>query len=1534
MPGNSDWLYEVGVDTTQATAAINNFVTRTSAALNQLGVAANGGAVGLGKITGSAAEAASRLGLLNTTVAVTTPELTALGGAGTQASNSISRVGSSASRAQGAIQHFGSMIVRSVGYMLIFTAAAVAVEQVHHAFMTLGDIQTEQVMANLYGGFIDGNKLMTDSIALSKKYGDTITDVMQTINTFSKVTGDYATSEYLAEEAIKLHVASGIDTNIVTRDTISLMSKLGLTVSDVSKFYDQVTKASELMGMSMQDTATSSGKMEGIKEIMDGLTESAAILKGKGLDTAQSISMVATAIQTMGESGKAAGAKLAQVFAGLQIGKSGASFDEIFGVSSSDFLKKFTTKDLFEKLLQKVKDGAIHVRPQVVEALISIIDAGPLTKAWSAALEKASGGALNAAVSQFLTTLPVMWKRFSQSATAAGLAIATQLLPYVQKFLDVMINQVFPWIEKNAGAIVQFTAALVKLIPFVLAISAAIEAIKFAQFIEGVWGAEAAVAGLDIALGPVGLVAGLAALAIAWATDFDGMREKADSLEKYMNTTFADKVGDAATDAGQNFLTSIEDAVTKSIDFFAKLPANIEAAAKGAWADLGATFANAFWSEFEAVTKALGLEPLIGLAAGISARIGQNVNNDLYGDTSHAPLPDVGFGPHPHLPGGFGLGPRKGGILTTPLAEEKIQWDKHINSENAELPPGTPPAGKKPTGLADAEATQQSTMRQLADKYKAQEDALNGLVKTQTAYISNLEKEGALHGYTQAGLDQLATSFDRQRGNYSQLIAKELEHVAALNKQDFAIQALIKKYPENTRQGQALRTQLEAERQTRSALNAKMQEQVQAVADLNTAEDAAFQKAQARHEAQLKLAETGYNDAQTLGGKNLDDIITASSNIDDPNKSARLKEQLDAMKAMVEQNKEIQDTEIKIDEIRRAAIQDTNPQEAAFLTDAANKLQDQLNIYKQMIPILQQKAALDAQITRIRGEEAYKATDAAVTKSFETAMDGAWTRIFGSAENQKTHFLTGLAADWLKAFTGDGVKKASQQISDLLFHVPTQQEQEDQKYLDTTNIFSRAMTLFQTTAGASSALVGALNNFTNSANGLVKSQTQQGNTGPNSGNPLPVNIAQVDGTDVASNSAFAQGAIQSSVSSSSLSAMGLNLPSSISGGVTGLLSSIGSGGSAGGGFLGGLLGLLGGLGGVLNAGGEGAGIGSVAAGGENQKGSSGIFGMVGGALGGIAGGALSATLSTMVAAGLSLTGIGALLIPLAPILGSLLGGALGGLFGSHETPAQQPDIYDTANYGQFVSNINGAPGTFNGTTIYPTTPYSTAQGNQDLALQMGQFLQTNGPSSQAFTKMTPGDQAAIRQAIGLEGGKGGAGLEIASEKQGQFTLVSGQTISVAGYEQLIQTLQGIQTNTANTAKALAPLISINAYGAGPGYKASPYNTPGLTAAEFGPLVQNQFGTVAGGSAWPGTNNYGGTGNPVAPIGLGNGGPISMSNPMPVTLIGGYGNTGPGQMHPGSQTINLVVSGQVLASIVNTINNGYATSGGGGGSLKQ
>lgn len=128
---------------------------------------------------------------------------------------------------------------------------------------------------------------------------------------------------------------------------------------------------------------------------------------------------------------------------------------------------------------------------------------------------------------------------------------------------------------------------------------------------------------------------------------------------------------------------------------------------------------------------------------------------------------------------------------------------------------------------------------------------------------------------------------------------------------------------------------------------------------------------------------------------------------------------------------------------------------------------------------------------------------------------------------------------------------------------------------------------------------------------------------------------------------------------------------------------------------------------------------------------------------------------------------------------------------TQSSPAQTPDL-SQSGYGQFVTDIQGQPGTFGVNVAQPSQAYSTSAGNLSLSQQLEQYL--SAPNSSAGLNSV--QLAEFDQLKALQGNNPN-GLGIKGEYQGNFTLESGQTIGVTDYENLVSEITSMMSTFQN-----------------------------------------------------------------------------------------------------------------------------------------
>lgn len=554
---------------------------------------------------------------------------------------------------------------------------------------------------------------------------------------------------------------------------------------------------------------------------------------------------------------------------------------------------------------------------------------------------------------------------------------------------------------------------------------------------------------------------------------------------------------------------------------------------------------------------------------------------------------------------------------------------------------------------------------------------------------------------------------------------------------------------------------------------------------------------------------------------------------------------IDSMNALVDGYKQIDSELKKIDSIVKeygGSFANLPIQQKQMIEG----LTQQIKLQQQLLPLIQQQKAIE-------GSVAYQDTVNALTKAGDSAIQS----LMGKAKGPVEAFVKGLLGDVMKQWWDNVAKN----ITQSLFGDPAKKEAELLKQVYDQNKVNLQKIVDDEKANVVTKLQQFGKAWADSVDKLVQSNALNANTGTSTSFGLGTNDLGLLTTD-AFNSQVLQGNVFSDVTTQAhTTALNNTIATPISnmandiakikgiaqdGGSSGGIASVLSGGLGGasGGFGGFAQSLLGGSmssggGGIFGLGLQLAGIGGAIGGVEGANtGAQGLhsaYGAAGGVLGGIAGGA-GAMMMGMGAAGFASGGIMGALAAMGPagwamiLGGAILGGAAGGLIGPHWGPATNyPDRSDTQHYGQFYSDWQGNTNQFNGTTIGPESQYA---GSNNMAAQMLAWAQSN----------TNNPLAA--QILGL--GTTASGLNITNEHDGTFTFANGNTTSVTNLENLSSQWQQAVAGKANSSSGpLAPIISINAYGAGAGYSALPGSIPGMNSSDYNQLLLTGMKSVPG-----------------------------------------------------------------------------------------
>lgn len=357
-------------------------------------------------------------------------------------------------------------VFKFVEFNLIMKGFEATMNEFSNSLHQASNTQFEQALQRLYAPTIDVNQALVNATVIARKWGSDIQDVQQVIGLWTKNTGDLASATYLANEAEKLHAASGIDTLEVYRSSIALATQLGLTLKDLPLYYNQVTEAALKIAVPLK--AVGKSTEEGIRDIFEGVDQDAALLKSLGFELPQIIAINALQVQGLGEKGKEAGKNLATMFAALATQGSGSVFggnakgaawlesimpkDTLDAVQNraedaGDKLLKFFT-DNAGKIEQAFKDGDLKVRAQQGETLKAFLDYSKQVQVITDDIKKHSAGKVDLVAETAILTFQGQMQRLQTAVQAFSIALGNRVLPFALQFSQWLTDDAIPASEK------------------------------------------------------------------------------------------------------------------------------------------------------------------------------------------------------------------------------------------------------------------------------------------------------------------------------------------------------------------------------------------------------------------------------------------------------------------------------------------------------------------------------------------------------------------------------------------------------------------------------------------------------------------------------------------------------------------------------------------------------------------------------------------------------------------------------------------------------------------------------------------------------------------------------------------------------------------------------------------------------------------------------------------------------------------------------------------------------------------------------
>ncbi|HEY1680225.1 MAG TPA: hypothetical protein VGF98_01095 [Candidatus Tumulicola sp.] len=488
----SDFLFSIGVDASQADAAVQEFVKRTNAAvasIQKVTVSSNQGAAQAIKNQNTMLTVAEkRLAVENKIADAQRRNATAgmsNGGGGlTDISNIASRNAAAVGKQKDAFDMLGRIVgntvFKFVEYELVMKTFNTALGEVMNSLNEASNVQMEQVLQRIYNAQIDTNAALKDAIIIAKEWGSDITDVQQAIGLWTKQTSQMhdatgklvdsqtalAAAAKLAADAEKFHRASGIDSLEVYQKSVSIWHELGLSLGQIPKLYDQIAYAATRIAPVLKAQPGTSSKNEGIRDIFEGMAESGATLRAQGMDDALIIATVAKQIENLGQTGSKVGTQVSTMFGSLnQGGKQLKEWISILGPGAFQDSEHFMDAAIanVDKLKQAQADGLLRVKPQTINTWRTFIETLQQTKDLADQIRGKSQGTLELIASAEMSTYNGQVERLKASFQELNLALGTQLLPTATRVASFLSGTLFPVLAAHSGAVIGAATSVIKL---------------------------------------------------------------------------------------------------------------------------------------------------------------------------------------------------------------------------------------------------------------------------------------------------------------------------------------------------------------------------------------------------------------------------------------------------------------------------------------------------------------------------------------------------------------------------------------------------------------------------------------------------------------------------------------------------------------------------------------------------------------------------------------------------------------------------------------------------------------------------------------------------------------------------------------------------------------------------------------------------------------------------------------------------------------------------------------------------------------
>ena len=244
---------------------------------------------------------------------------------------------------------------------------------------------------------------------------------------------------------------------------MSLWHELGLSLGEIPHLYDQIALAATKISPALKAQPGTTSKQEGIKDIFEGVAESGATLRSQGMDDALIIATVAKQIENLGSTGTKVGTQMSTMFASLnQGGKPLQTWVNILGPDAFKDSESFMDAAIAKtnELVKAQAHGDLHVKPYTMNTWRTFIETLKETKTLADQIRGHSEGTLDLIAGAQMNTYNGQVERLKASFQELNLALGTEILPGVTRFITLLSGSVLPALSANSGAVVKLVVGL------------------------------------------------------------------------------------------------------------------------------------------------------------------------------------------------------------------------------------------------------------------------------------------------------------------------------------------------------------------------------------------------------------------------------------------------------------------------------------------------------------------------------------------------------------------------------------------------------------------------------------------------------------------------------------------------------------------------------------------------------------------------------------------------------------------------------------------------------------------------------------------------------------------------------------------------------------------------------------------------------------------------------------------------------------------------------------------------------------------